>query len=119
MAELPFGKGKHFLHNASGLVERLVGGWEVTGFGRVTSGRPFTAFSGTNTVSNVNQSTANCTGCGRGDGIGVHRDRPAACSGTSTPPTAPNSPPPAPDSSATPDATSSSDRTGSKSMPRC
>ena len=68
VAELPFGKGKHFLHNASGLVDRVLGGWEVTGFGRITSGRPFTAFAGTNTVSNVNQSTANCTGCSRGDG---------------------------------------------------
>ena len=68
VAELPFGKGKHFLNSASGLVDRILGGWEVTGFGRVTSGRPFTAFSGTNTVSNVNQSTANCNGCSRGDG---------------------------------------------------
>ena len=50
------------------MLNRVVGGWEVTGYGRVTSGRPFTAFAGTNTVSNVNQSTANCTGCGRGDG---------------------------------------------------
>ena len=68
VAELPFGKGKHFLHSASGLVDRVLGGWEVTGYGRVTSGRPFSAFSGSNTVSNVNQSTANCTGCSRGDG---------------------------------------------------
>jgi hypothetical protein len=34
----------------------------------MTSGRPFTVWAGTSTVSNVNQSTANCTGCGRGDG---------------------------------------------------
>jgi hypothetical protein len=57
VAELPFGKGN-----------RILGGWEVTGFGRVSSGRPFSAFAGTNTVSNVNQSTANCSGCTRGDG---------------------------------------------------
>jgi hypothetical protein len=68
VAELPFGKGKHFLHQSSGVVDRLVGGWEVTGYGRITSGRPFSAFAGTNTVSNVNQSTANCNGCSRGDG---------------------------------------------------
>ena len=67
VAELPFGKGKHFLNNA-GKLDRVLGGWEVTGYGRLTSGRPFTAFSGSNTVSNVNQSTANCTGCSRGDG---------------------------------------------------
>ena len=75
VAELPFGKGKHFLNSASGLVDRILGGWEVTGYGRVTSGRPFTAFSGTNTVSNVNQSTANCTGCSRGDGRRSPRPR--------------------------------------------
>jgi hypothetical protein len=68
VVELPFGKGKHFLGNASSVLDRIVGGWELTGFGRVTSGRPFTVWAGTNTVSNVNQSTANCTGCGRGDG---------------------------------------------------
>jgi hypothetical protein len=65
--ELPVGKGKHFLSHTGGL-DRIVGGWEVTGYGRVTSGRPFTVFAGTNTVSNVNQSTANCTGCSPGEG---------------------------------------------------
>jgi hypothetical protein len=68
VAELPFGKGKHFLRNASGLIEKAFGGWEVTGYGRVSSGRPFTAFSGSYTTGNVVQSTANCNGCGRGDG---------------------------------------------------
>ena len=68
VVELPFGKGKHFVGNASGTVDKIIGGWEVTGFGRLTSGRPFTVWSGANTVSNVNQSTANCAGCSRGDG---------------------------------------------------
>ena len=65
--ELPFGEGKRWL-NSSRALNRIAGGWEVTGFGRLTSGRPFTVWAGTNTVSNVNQSTANCTSCGRGDG---------------------------------------------------
>jgi hypothetical protein len=71
LAELPFGKGKRWLNNvtsANGLAERILGGWEVIGYGRVTSGRPFTVFAGTNTVSNVVQTTANCNQCGRGDG---------------------------------------------------
>jgi hypothetical protein len=68
VAELPFGKGKHFLNQSSGALDKVVGGWELTGYGRITSGRPFSAFAGTNTVSNVNQSTANCNGCSRGDG---------------------------------------------------
>jgi hypothetical protein len=66
--ELPFGQGKHFLAHANGLLDRVIGGWELSGFGRVTSGRPFTVFAGTNTVSNVVQSTANCTGCSAGEG---------------------------------------------------
>ena len=66
--ELPFGQGKSLLRNANGALNRIVGGWEVSGFGRITSGRPFTVWAGTNTVSNVNQSTANCTGCSRGMG---------------------------------------------------
>ncbi|HXJ42355.1 MAG TPA: hypothetical protein VNH18_23950, partial [Bryobacteraceae bacterium] len=66
--ELPFGKGKRFLGTASGLTDKVVGGWEISGLGRLTSGRPFTIWSGANTVSNVNQSTANCTGCTRGEG---------------------------------------------------
>jgi hypothetical protein len=65
---LPVGKGKRFLNRASGAADRVLGGWELTGYGRVTSGRPFTVFAGTNTVSNINQSTANCTGCSAGEG---------------------------------------------------
>jgi hypothetical protein len=68
VAELPFGKGKHWLTNASGLLDRIVGGWQLSGFGRVTSGRPFTVFAGTNTFNSVVQATANCTGCNRGEG---------------------------------------------------
>jgi hypothetical protein len=66
--ELPFGSGKRWLNGARGTLNRVVGGWEVTSFGRMTSGRPFTVWAGANTVSNVNQSTANCTNCRRGDG---------------------------------------------------
>ena len=46
----------------------MVGGWELTGLGRITSGRPFTVFAGTNTVSSVVQATANCSGCSSGQG---------------------------------------------------
>jgi hypothetical protein len=66
--ELPIGKGKHFLPGASGLADRIVGGWEISGYGRVSSGRPMTVFAGTYTTSSVVQSTANCNGCNRGEG---------------------------------------------------
>ena len=68
MVELPFGRGKHFMSSANGAVQKIVGGWELTGLGRITSGRPFTIYAGTNTVSSVVQATANCSGCNRGDG---------------------------------------------------
>src|SRR5205807_3491950 len=32
VAELPFGKGKRWLGNANGLLNRVAGGWQVTGF---------------------------------------------------------------------------------------
>jgi hypothetical protein len=66
--EMPFGKGKRWASGSSGLVNRIVSGWEVTGLGRVTSGRPFSIFAGSNTVSSVVGSTANCTGCSSGEG---------------------------------------------------
>jgi len=68
LEELPFGKGKRWLNGSSGLVERVLGGWELAGYGRLTSGRPFTVFAGTNTTSSVVTSTANCTGCSAGEG---------------------------------------------------
>ncbi len=36
--ELPIGKGKMLLGNAGGLLDRLIGGWEFDGTGRVQSG---------------------------------------------------------------------------------
>jgi hypothetical protein len=66
--ELPFGKGKRFASSAHGVTSRIVGGWELSGHGRLTSGRAFTVNSGSNTFSNVNQTTANCNGCSRGYG---------------------------------------------------
>ena len=38
--ELPFGRGKAFGGNASGVVNALIGGWSVNAIGNVQSGRP-------------------------------------------------------------------------------
>jgi hypothetical protein len=40
---LPFGKGRAFLGSAHGLVEQLVGGWEMSGILSLRSGTPFSA----------------------------------------------------------------------------
>jgi len=36
--ELPFGNGRRFLGSSTGLVDRLVGGWEIDGIARIQSG---------------------------------------------------------------------------------
>jgi outer membrane receptor protein involved in Fe transport len=41
--ELPFGKGRHFLNNASRPVDFLLGGWQLSGTWVYESGLPFTA----------------------------------------------------------------------------
>ena len=40
--ELPFGRGRGFFSDASGLVQTLIGGWQLNGIVSVLSGRPFT-----------------------------------------------------------------------------
>ena len=39
--ELPFGYGRHFLPGAHGVLNSAIGGWQMTGLGRWTSGLPF------------------------------------------------------------------------------
>ncbi len=52
VAELPFGKGKHFLGNASGIVNALAGGWQVSGLWRQSSGLPTGVADGLNWPTN-------------------------------------------------------------------
>jgi hypothetical protein len=63
--ELPFGKGRQLLSDAHGVLNQIVGGWQFSGTVLLTSGRPFTVYSGVNTLSSVVQSTADCNGCSR------------------------------------------------------
>lgn len=44
--ELPFGRGRRFLSNAPGALDRLVGGWTLSGITRLNSGRPYLLTSG-------------------------------------------------------------------------
>jgi len=41
---LPFGKGKRFLGNSKGLVQALIGGWQVSGMWRWSSGFPVSVY---------------------------------------------------------------------------
>ncbi|HKG47640.1 MAG TPA: carboxypeptidase regulatory-like domain-containing protein [Pyrinomonadaceae bacterium] len=66
--ELPFGRGKSFFSGMPKVLDHVLGGWETAGTVVWMSGRPFTVYSGLNTVSNVVQSTADCNGCSRNSG---------------------------------------------------
>ena len=69
--ELPFGSGRRFAGDTHGITNLLVGGWTLAGQLVSESGRPMTVYSGSNTLSNVVQTPANCSGCSRSLGT-VH-----------------------------------------------
>jgi hypothetical protein len=46
IADLPFGKGKHFGGSASSALDALIGGWQLSGLARWTSGLPFSVSNG-------------------------------------------------------------------------
>jgi hypothetical protein len=48
IAELPFGKGKRFAANASPAAQAVIGGWQLSGVARWTSGLPFSVDVGQN-----------------------------------------------------------------------
>ncbi|MBS1796398.1 MAG: carboxypeptidase regulatory-like domain-containing protein [Acidobacteria bacterium] len=62
--ELPFGQGKWLAANNK-VVDYIVGGWQLSGSVVWMTGRPFTVYSGSNTISNIVQATADCSGCPR------------------------------------------------------
>jgi hypothetical protein len=48
LVQLPFGRGRHFAVQAGPAAEALIGGWELRGVGRWTSGFPFSVDVGQN-----------------------------------------------------------------------
>ena len=50
--ELPFGRGKHFLSDASGITNAMLGGWQVTTLAEVRDGIPFSVLAGVG-ITNV------------------------------------------------------------------
>ncbi|HKR11840.1 MAG TPA: carboxypeptidase regulatory-like domain-containing protein [Pyrinomonadaceae bacterium] len=61
--ELPFGKGKRWGADWGSTADMLLGGFNIAGVMRRYSGRPFTVFSGSNTLSQVVFTPASCDGC--------------------------------------------------------
>jgi hypothetical protein len=66
--DLPFGRGQRFGGSVGRTANYVIGGWRMAGIFTLTSGRPFTVYSGSNTASNINNSLADCNGCTRKDG---------------------------------------------------
>ena len=46
IVQLPLGKGKRFAGKSSGITDAIIGGWELSGLARWTSGFPFTVDNG-------------------------------------------------------------------------
>ena len=61
--ELPFGKGKRFGAGWGRATDILLGGFNIAGVMRYYSGRPFTVFGGSNTLSQVVFTPASCDNC--------------------------------------------------------
>ncbi len=66
--DLPFGKNGWIGAGAPGFVQRFIEGWNVNGVVTLQTGRPFTIFSGSNQLGNINNATVNCNGCSRSMG---------------------------------------------------
>lgn len=45
--DLPFGRGHHYLGDSNGIVNAILGNWQTTGILVLSSGQPFTVWSGT------------------------------------------------------------------------
>lgn len=48
----PFGRGQHYLGNANRLTDALIGGWQLSGIVRASSGLPWTIYSGAGWATN-------------------------------------------------------------------
>lgn len=63
--EIPIGKGRWLGSEIPKALDFVIGGWQLAGTVQWTSGRPFTVYSGVNTLNNIVSSTADCNGCSR------------------------------------------------------
>ena len=54
LADLPFGRGNRFATKVGGLLDAVIGGWQITGIARWTSGFPVTVDNGNSWPTNWN-----------------------------------------------------------------
>lgn len=75
--DLPFGKGKSFLDSSNGVVDRVVGGWNMGVIATWSTGVPFYITSGRATFNSVSNLGANLTGISFDDfkkNVGIYKD---------------------------------------------
>ncbi|HMQ03909.1 MAG TPA: carboxypeptidase regulatory-like domain-containing protein [Pyrinomonadaceae bacterium] len=63
--DLPFGRGRMWGSDIPRGLDWIVGGWQISGLVNLGSGRPYTFYSGRNTISQAVQSPVSCNGCPR------------------------------------------------------
>jgi hypothetical protein len=66
--DLPFGRGRQWLHPESSIVNHIIGGWQLAGIFTLQSGRPFTVYSGAYTYNDTVMTPASCDKCSPGMG---------------------------------------------------
>ncbi len=72
--EIPIGRDRAFGRGMSKALDWVIGGWQLSGLFNLASGRPYTFYSGRNTISQVVQSPVSCGGCPRNLGSRVDRN---------------------------------------------
>jgi hypothetical protein len=68
--QLPFGQGRRWMSDAGGVLEGIIGGWQLSGITTMTTGRPFTVFLQSG-VNNGAPSWPNRIGSGKLDNPSV------------------------------------------------
>ncbi len=66
--DIPIGRGRAFGSGMSRALDAVIGGWQISGLFNLASGRPYTFYSGRNSISQVVQSPVSCNGCSRNMG---------------------------------------------------
>jgi hypothetical protein len=61
--QMPWGQGRRWGNDWGRVADFFLGGFQLGGIVRVYSGRPFTVFAGSNTLSQAVQTPASCNGC--------------------------------------------------------
>lgn len=61
--DLPFGRGRQWLHPENSVLNHIVGGWQISGIFTLQSGRPFTVYSGAYTFNDTVMTPASCDKC--------------------------------------------------------